>query len=366
MLKGSVDSLTTEGATGWIYGPSYFEHPRIGAFLDRTIIGDTIADAYRPDLERVGFGDGKCGFVIQFREPIDAALVPFVRVRPENVDLCLPLNGGVGFVDLVTGLLADYRGAGRHRSILGGLWTDRTDAAQVLAGRLSVGSCPPDIQSLLLELIANGFVVLEGLLAPLGFSAADLESIGALPSLAAGEGIVGLRSTLSSVGNLLFREEAVRLFRAVLDDQPVVYGIENMRSSARFGQMCSAELLPSPTECLGIYVGHPEGKVRLDYIRDSHELAELSARGVSRWTPEGARDLTDLAGAAGLSIQSVEVGRFDVVVVGPGLVHRIVTEGAATALRAVCTPRRVTPARFLTGDGAWSEVGHVSGARIRY
>ena len=116
---------------------------------------------------------------------------------------------------------------------------------------------------------------------------------------------------------------------------------------------------------MALYAGHPDARVRLDVVRDSHELPEFSTRGQSRWTSAGAAELTGFATEAGLSIESMELDALDVAIVGPGLVHRIVATADAPALLAIAAPRRVTPTRFLSGDGAWTEVGHVSGARIR-
>ena len=366
MIRGAIDRLDSEGAVGWLYGSEYTVPPVIRAFLHHDLIGESVADAHRPDLEEVGFGDGRCGFEIRFDRPIDPGYLPFVTIKPQDVDLYLPvvLNGSA-YLDLVSAVLVGFSGAGRNRSVLGGLWTDRTDAPQLLNGRVAVGACAAELQPALQELIRNGHVVLYNALAPNGVSAKDIASIRTVTAPRAGEDDAGLKTALTGVATLLFRESIVRLLRAVFDDHPVVYRLDSFGGDTSFGQASAFEGLPSPAECVAVYVGNPSRPVRIDIVRDSHELPEFGPAGLSRWTGAGAAELSRFATEAGLSIESVELDALDVAIVGPGLVHRVVATHDAPALRAVAAPRRVTPTRFLTGDGSWTEVGHVSGARIR-
>jgi hypothetical protein len=364
VLKGSVDRLSADGAVGWLYDAAADGRPVVRAFMHQELIGHAVADMYRPDLEQVGFGDGRCGFEIRFTRPVEPAGLPFVTLRPGHVDLDIPQTSRDSYVDLVQAILAQYAGAGRQRSILGGLWTDRTDAAPMLAGRVAVGSCSAELQPMLQELILHGYVVLHNVLAPSGLTRADAEMVAEAPWRGT-EADGRAKAALSALSALLFREPLVRLLRAVFDDHPVVYRLDALHGAGRFGQACGIEPLPSPGECMALYVGHPAGPVRLDCLRDSHEMAELSPRGTSRWTLEGAHDLLAFAAASGLSVESLEVDAMDMVVVGPGMIHRVVAPQGAPGLRAFCAPRRVTPTRFLTGEEAWVEAGHVSGARIR-
>jgi hypothetical protein len=217
------------------------------------------------------------------------------------------------------------------------------------------------------ELIAHGIVVLPGVLAPNGLTRRDalaLDPRSADPAEAA-ERDSGLRETLDMLAKLLFREATVRLLRAAFDDHPVIYRLDTIAAEGPFHQAVSVEALPSPAESLLLYVGFPGGTSRLDFIRESHELAEFGPSGRSRWTAEGATDLGPLAQQEGLSIDEVEFGNLDIVVVSPGLVHRVSGAAALPVLRALATPRRITPLRFLSGNESWVEASHVSGARIR-
>lgn len=365
MIKGAIDRLDSEEAVGWLYGTEYTAPPLIRAFLHHDLIGESFADSHRPDLEEVGFGDGRCGFEIRFDRPIDPSYLPFVTVKPLDVDLHLPvaLNGSA-YLDLVNAVLTGFSGAGRNRSVLGGLWTDRMDAPQLLAGRVAVGASPADLQPALQEMIRNGYVLLHNALAPNGVSAKDLVHIETATSGRSGSE-TSLKSALSGVASLLFRDQIVRLMRAVFDDHPVVYKLDSLTGSGNFAQASAIDALPSPAECVALYVGSPNGPVRIDLVRDSHEMPEFGTSGRSRWTAGGATELLQFTTEAGLSIESIELDALDVAIVGPGLVHRVIASDDASALRAIAAPRRVTPTRFLSGDSHWTEAGHVSGARIR-
>lgn len=365
-IRGAIDRLDSEGAVGWLYGSEYTSPPLIRAFLHHDLIGESVADAHRPDLEEVGFGDGRCGFEIRFDRPVDSSYLPFVTIKPQDVDLHLPvaLNGSA-YLDLVNAVLVGFSGAGRNRSVLGGLWTDRTDAPQLLNGRVTTGACAAELQPPLQELIRNGHVLLHNALAPNGVSSKDIASIQTATAPRQVEDDAALKGALTGIAALLFRETVVRVLRAVFDDHPVVYRLDGFSGATSFGQASAFEGLPSPAECVAIYVGNPNGPIRIDLVRDSHELPEFSPGGHSRWTGAGSEELSRFATEAGLSIESIELDALDVAIVGPGLVHRVVATSDAPAMRAVAAPRRVTPTRFLSGDRTWTEVGHVSGARIR-
>ncbi len=241
---------------------------------------------------------------------------------------------------------------------------DRLDAPQLLAGRVAVGACAAELQPALQELIRNGHVVLHHVLAPHGVGAKDVTDFRTASGRSA-EGDERLRDALSGIAGLLFREPVVRLRRAILDDHPVIYGFDTLSDTSPFIQASTFVEFPSPGECVALYVGNPDEPVRLDVVRDSHEMEEFDPGGRSRWTGAGAEALNRFVAEAGLSTEGLELGTLDLAIISPGLVHRVTASPEAPALRAVSAPRRVTPTRFLTGDGSWPEVRHASGARIR-
>lgn len=360
-IRGSVDSLTPEGAVGWAFDGRTAERLVVQALCGGRIIGEATADAYRHDLAEAGLGDGSCGFEIAFYDRLDPALLPFVSIRPRGGDVELPRYAAAGFADFFRSLHARHPAAGRHRSVFGGLWTDRTDARQLLAGRIAAGTAPAELAAPLGALIATGHVVLRNALAPAGLPEAALarcepgEPIGA-----EGEG----RVALAALADLLFRDVALRPLRAVLDDQPLCTRIVPLRGvESGFLQASAAEALPSPAECL-LLVAVAGGIATLDIVRDSHALPEFTADGRSRWTVASADAALDLALGQGLSIEQVDLSPADLVIVGPGTLHRLRTEGEATALRAWILPRRVTPARFLAGRSGTFSLRHPTGAML--
>jgi hypothetical protein len=365
MISGSIDKLTPQGAVGWIYRADSETPAKIRAFLDNELIGETVADLYRPDLHQVGLGDGHCGFEMAFGRQLTESQLPFIKIKPEKIDLSLSLTDKSIYLDLLHAVLRHSAGAGRNRSVLGGLWTDRTDAAEVLAGRIAVGSCPAELQPMLQELIQNGFVVLPGALAPKGLQAKDAVALARLDRRMTAEGEAELKELLDVMAKLLFRDSPVRLLRTVFDDHPVVYRLDRVTDEAAFHQAAVVDALPSPAECMLLYVGAPGSAGRLEYIRDSHEMGEFGPQGFSRWTREGAGELGCLAEKQGLSLAEVEFSNLDLVLVSPGLVHRVVGSEDAPVLRGLAAPRRVTPTRFLSGLNGWTEATHVSGARVR-
>ncbi len=366
-MKGSVDQISSEGSVGWLYAAANGQKPLVQAFLRHRLIGQAVADLYRPDLEQVGLGDGRHGFDIRFNEVVEAGHLPFITLQPEGFDLTIPTHRGSGFLDLIQRVLADYPTSGRTRSVLGGLWTDRLDAAAVLAGRIAVGAVPAEAQTALSDLVTHGHVVLQGAMAARPLSDRELELIELVNAAPRDTERLStdLRNALSSLAGFVFNAPVVRLLRAVFDDHPVAYRLDVLRAAQPgFSQACSIEALPSPGECAVLYLAGKPG-ARLELVRDSHELAEFSVDGKSRWTAQGSSAVRDLVVEQGGSIEVIDLEPLDMVLVGPGLVHRVAAGDEAPVLSILTTPRRVTPTRFLAGVTSWREGTHVSGARIR-
>lgn len=366
MFQGSIDRLTPEGAVGWFYSKSLDVKPNVVAFLHDRFLGSAALNIYRPDLEEVGFGDGYYGFEIKFDEPLSDNLLPFVSIRPEGSTLSIPFTQNALLIDLAASLTSAFPGAGRNRSLLGGLWTDRTDALQILAGRMAVGVCTVELQPRLRELIADGYVTMHEIFGPSGIGEETLsliEAVNALPHAANRSDDV--KKTLFELASVFYEKRIVALLQAIFDDQPVIYGVDIVNEETTFAQVCSFEQFPSPAECLALYVACPDLDAQIEVIRDSHELPEFTLQGRSRWTAAAAEYLPAIAAEAGSSVSSIELKNGDMIVVGPGLMHRIPNTSIAKVVRVLCAPRRITPNRFLTNGGSWTEASHHSGARIR-
>lgn len=366
-IRGSIDHIARDGATGWVFAPEARDALTVQALLDGRIIGEGTAEQERPDLAAAGFGDGRCGFEIRFYDEIEPTLLPFVSVRPRGSDVELPRHSPTGFGEFFRALYARHPGAGRHRSVFGGLWTDRTDALRMLAGRVGTGATPADMQGMLRPLINEGYVVLRSALAPTGFAAPELaliESLEAnLPLDPRAE--QAARRLLEALPGVIFRETPLKVMRAAMEDNPLAYRAMLCRGEeGSFSQPSTAEGLPSPAECLGIVACTGEEGITLDVIRNSHTLPEFTADGRSRWLAAGAAVGVELAVQHGLSVDMIPVGPHDLVILSPGLLHRVRAGGEATGLQVWCAPARVSPLRFLTGQAGTFTVRHFSGAAL--
>ncbi len=361
-IRGSVDSITAEGAHGWAFDTQTGQPLTVQAIYDGRIIGEVIADRHRHDLAEAGFGVGLCGFEVTFYERIDASLLPFISIRPRGGDVELPRYAATGFADFFRALHGRHPGAGRSRSVFGGLWTDRTDARQLLAGRVAAGTAPADLAAPLAALIENGQLVLRGALALAGLDEAVRAAIGRQE---AGRPIpAGEREVLAALAELIFRDAALRPMRAALDDQPVCTRVVPTRDiEPGFTQASAAEALPSPAECLAVVVT-TGGEAVLDIVRGSHALPEFTGEGRSRWLGAPSDAVMALAQAGGLSVESIELTSSDLAIVGPGTLHRLRAAPGATALRAWVLPRRVTPTRFLSGAAGLFSLRHPTGAML--
>ena len=366
-LRGSVDSLDVEGASGWIFDADGGGPVVVQAMLDGRVIGEALAELPRPDLASAGLGDGRCGFRIGFYDAVDPALLPFVAVRPQGGDVELPRTNLTGFGEYFRALHTRYPGAGRHRSVFGGLWTDRTDAHRLVAGRVASGATPADLAPALRALIGEGYVVLKSALAPTGFAPAQLEL---LDSLEAGRPLDprsdhAARRLLEALPGVVLRDVALRTLRAVLDDNPVIYRAALSRGAgASFAQPSTVEALPSPAECVAMVACAGPEPALVDLVRGSHQLPEFTSDGRSRWLVAGSAAGVEIATSHALSVEHVEIGTLDLLLVGPGTLHRLRTPEGTTAITAYCAPSRLTPVRFISGEGGNFTVRHHSGAML--
>jgi hypothetical protein len=343
-IRGSVDRLTPDGAQGWAFDGRDGQKLTLHALYDGRIIGEVVAELHRHDLAEAGFGDGCCGFEMAFYAPLDPALLPFVSIRPAGGDVELPRYAATGFAEFFRSLHARHPSAGRSRSVLGGLWTDRTDAKALLAGRIAAGTLPADLAATLGALVEDGHVLLRHALAAGGIGEAEREMLAAATP---GQPVPAGEPALARLAETIFRDATLRPLRAALDDLPSCSRILPVAGTEHgFTQASTAEALPSPAECLAV-VAVAGGEAVVEVIRDSHRLPEFTAEGRSRWLHGGAATL-DLAIAQGLSVERVALAPADLLILGPGTLHRLAVAEGAVALRAFVLPRRVTPLRLLT------------------
>jgi len=59
--------------------------------LDGKTVQRVVADTFRPDVQRAGYGDGRYGFAFEIGKDVDRSSI--VRVRIENTRTVLPNSG---------------------------------------------------------------------------------------------------------------------------------------------------------------------------------------------------------------------------------------------------------------------------------
>jgi hypothetical protein len=347
---------------GWAFSPDIRGKLTVQALLNHAIIGEAVADLHRADLAAVGMGDGNCGYHISFYQEINPLYLPFVTIKLEGCDVDLPRATISGFSEYFTALYRAHPVSGRHRTVFGGLWTDRIDAVSMLNDRVAIGLVSPDVGNLLADYIQSGFLIVEG---------ASPKNVGARPT--PGGNRPGVASGTASrlmtadpsdaIVSALQSDQVIRLLHPILEGHPLALGMGVAEGDEAFRQASAAEALSSPNECLVLVVPLDDSPIELEVVRDSHLFPEFSSDGQSRWVnPSSAVAIEIALRQQGMVDQhTVEPG--SVAIVGPGLIHRIRTKAGAMAWRVHCTPSRIAPLDRLL-DGTRKEITLESGARI--
>ena len=318
MIRGSVDTVTETAVTGWIYSLGRKAPITVQAILNHEILGDATASTHRPDLKEAGLGDGNSGFEIKLYRPIDPLYVPFLRVTVDGGDAELPRAPTFGLADFFRSLYAAHPMAGRHRSVFGGLWTDRTDAGAMLEGKVSVGQIDPEIAGLVADLIQHGFVSLP-------LAAEPMEHL-------------WRESLEKQVGEVLIAAPTLELIRAAFEDNPMLLSPKWMTEGySNFEQVSNRNPSTSPNECLEIIIPFGQATV-LDLVRGSHELPEFTLQGNSRWVTTLEEALIENAVPTNrlLTRKSLHPGAIGIV--SPGTIFRL--RPAYSCLRVMCLPVR--------------------------
>ena len=322
LIRGSVDVVETTEVRGWAYSPNRRDPVRVQAVLNHEILGEALANIHRPDLAAAGLGDGKSGYAIKLFRPIDPIYLPFLTVKVDDGDAELPRAPALGFRDFFAALFRKHPAAGRSRSLFGGLWTDRSDAAAVLRGKVAIGQVPDGVAASVGHLIHDG---------------ASLLDLAAAPAEADWRPAIG-----TAVGDLLDDAAVLPMLRTVLDDNPLALrAVWLAGSGTGFAQPSTGNPAPSPAECLALVVpfGAP---VTLEVVRGSHCLPEFTPSGVSRWANGESAASLELAAGHGL-LDSHALAAGSVAVIGPGTLYRVRFGAESQAAQILCVPVRQTP-----------------------
>jgi hypothetical protein len=362
-IRGSLDVVTTTSAMGWAYSAGSREKLTVQALLNQAVVGEAIADMHRDDLAAAGLGDGNCAYHIDFYREVDPLYLPFITVKLDGGDVDLPRSTISGYADFFYALYRQYPVTGRHRSVFGGLWTDRVDAATLLRDRGEVGMVAPQVAATLSTFLQTGFSILND---------AVPRGVKPLPSSDSKRGGDGAEDASSGewpaprdvISSVLRSRPVLDLLRTILEGHPLAVGAEIVEAAEeRFRQFSTSKVLPSPAECLGLIVPLCDNAVQLEVVRGSHLFPEFTLDGQSRWVSQSGMVATDVAIQQFGMIDRHDLEPGSVAVLGPGLIHRLHTEPGTAALRVLCTPSRHAPLECLL-DGSCKEVVLESGARV--
>ncbi|HTR17273.1 MAG TPA: hypothetical protein VMI52_09595 [Acetobacteraceae bacterium] len=359
-IRGSVDSITVAGANGWAFSKAARQSLILEAVLHQRVIGEAIADIHRPDLASVGFGDGNCGFEIRFHTPIEPAYLPFVSIRPEGGDVELPRTELSGFKYFFKTLHENHASVGRQRSVFGGLWTDRTDAAAILRGRLAIGSIDAGYADLLRQYITDGYVVIENA----WVKARPQAGFAGIPGGIAEMGAFSVEEAVRDrASDMLFNRRVLAVLQAIFDDTPVGVQATVLNASADNFKHPSAEVpLASPLECVSLVAPFDGQSALVEVVRNSHTFSDFTHDGRPRWSLS-AEAVTDIAVGAGGTVDPVVIPEGAVAVLSPGLLYRYRDVAGGSGLELLATPARQAPVS-LARQASPKEVQHASGARL--
>jgi hypothetical protein len=90
--EGQVGRLNQGRLYGWAKARNA-DHMRVSVELelDGQIVQRLVADTFRPDLQRAGYGDGRYGFAFEIGDNVDRSSI--VKVRVQNARTVLPNSG---------------------------------------------------------------------------------------------------------------------------------------------------------------------------------------------------------------------------------------------------------------------------------
>jgi hypothetical protein len=81
--RGKVELATRTLVSGWAYSGADAGPQALAILLDGAVIGQVVADRYRPDLEAAGIGDGRHGFSFALPKGLPHDVGHRIEVRRE-------------------------------------------------------------------------------------------------------------------------------------------------------------------------------------------------------------------------------------------------------------------------------------------
>ena len=92
-FQGNIDSLVNRRLLGWVVRNDSVNEPiEIEVYSENVKVGEGIADKYRSDLEKKGFGDGKHGFMIDLSSKLFSTALDNITLREKKSGVQVSTN----------------------------------------------------------------------------------------------------------------------------------------------------------------------------------------------------------------------------------------------------------------------------------
>ena len=156
-LEGLIERVDDGWVFGWTWDrsqPDRAVDPDV--HVDGLLVATVSADQFRPDLEEAGIGDGRHAFAVELPRDYDDKQSHEVRVTVAGSEKDLANSPRSGRIAAAEPEPPHFRNA------FGGLWTDLSNATDVVDGKLSLGRIADAQAELLLAWIDQGFAILPG------------------------------------------------------------------------------------------------------------------------------------------------------------------------------------------------------------
>lgn len=347
MISGSIDLIDNTRAIGWIASRGTPGPFSVEAVLNREVIGRAVASNPRPDLANAGFLDHNCGFEIVFTREIESTFLPFIAVHLADSDLTLPKFTVSGYRNYFEVLYNKYPAAARPGTLIGGLWTDRSDAAARIRGRESIGAISADVAANLARFVQDGIIKIT--------RTADAAGTAAHASW---------DNEPKSIADAMFDDSVLSLLRGIFDDHPLAVLARRIEESETdFTQISTQEQLPSPCECVSVVSALGSSPIEIEVIRGGHRFPEFLPDGSSRWLRGTSIHTNELIASGRAQVDTYEINPGETAILGPGTIARVITPKQSQALTVAVIPARLAQLRFRQQRPS-GEVSHPSGARI--
>jgi hypothetical protein len=158
-ISGNIGRWDNAAITGWVtIDGSNAAAPQLEILIEGEVIGQCVANLFRPDVLKAGIGSGYCGFHFDFPPNVRASDTARARVRFAQSNLYLEPTA----VTTKPNVFEGERSQSRFRSRFGGLWIDRGDMIDVLADRHRNGLLSDEVADQIVRFVRDGYLIIPG------------------------------------------------------------------------------------------------------------------------------------------------------------------------------------------------------------